>query len=175
LQSATLTITYNAKLLQLNRSEVKLAPALAASGWTLVDSVEQAAGVVYAQLNGPSLTSESPELLDLTFQVPSNDPAGTSALTVAGTLNDGLLVMTPVDGSITVPAASTPAATSLWYHSTAKKTASVDHVLASTASPVSKVASNFDTLASAVWANQNKKSGPAEASDAALLSMYGER
>ncbi len=105
LQSATLTITYDPTRLDLNHSGVKLAPALAATGWTLVDSVEQAQGVVYVQLDGPSLSSISPELLDLAFQVPSNAPAGTSALTLTGTLDANQLVMTPIDGSITVPAA----------------------------------------------------------------------
>ena len=84
LQSATLTVKYDPALLTLGHGDVTLGADTASDGWSLVDSVVQSAGVVYIQINGPALTSDSPQLLDLSFQVPSNAPAGTSAPTISG-------------------------------------------------------------------------------------------
>ena len=54
------------------------------------------------------MTDPGTELLDLAFQVRGNAPLGSTPLTIDGSLNANLLVMTPVDGSITVMAAPAP-------------------------------------------------------------------
>ena len=107
LQTADFTITYDTQLLNLSTQDVNLAVDTAKAGWSVAANVDNASGVIYVSMSGAPLTEGTPELLDLTFHVRADAPAGTSPLTISGLLNGGWLVMTPVAGSIVVVGPST--------------------------------------------------------------------
>ncbi|MGO8748678.1 MAG: cohesin domain-containing protein [Thermoguttaceae bacterium] len=199
LASAQLTISYNPQLLSLSNGGVTLGQDLATDGWKMVSTVNQAAGTVSVNMWGAPLTTGMPELLDLAFQARDVAATGTSPLTISGTLNSNLLVMTPVDGSITVSAAApvvapAPAGGSA---SASVSAASVDQVLAQAVgtgegSPSAAVpAASQNNVAALVrhgalesidslvakHLSQKKKDQKAQAGntiDAALLSMFWE-
>jgi hypothetical protein len=106
MEAASFTIGYDPMVLTISNAGVKLSQDLISQGWSLAEKVDQAAGAIYVNLFGAPLTNGTPELLDLGFQVLSNAPLGTSTLSIAGSIDANLLVMTPVNGSISVVAAS---------------------------------------------------------------------
>jgi parallel beta-helix repeat protein len=108
LQFFDLQFTYNTKLLDLSNADVKLA-GLTSKGWSLAVNARDDLGVVYVTGYGATpLTQGVGSILEMDFHVPANVVSGTSVLTVAATpgggLNDGLLPITPVNGSIKVAA-----------------------------------------------------------------------
>ncbi len=105
-QSADFTVSYDTSRLELSDADVALSRYLAAQGWSMAEHVDQATGTVYVALLGKVLPAGTPDLLDLAFHVRDGAQPGTASLGVAGTLNEGYLTMTPVDGSIIVNAAN---------------------------------------------------------------------
>jgi hypothetical protein len=110
LESADLTILYNTTLLDLSDADVAMSTYLTGQNWSFVGTVNDASG--YAQFtmytNGAPLTGGTPDLLTLTFHVPTLAPAGTSPLTIytdynLSRLNEGHLPLTPANGSVVIP------------------------------------------------------------------------
>ena len=113
-------VTYDTTKLDLTEGDVRLGSE--ASGWQLTASVDDDAGLVdISAFSGTPLTGLDPELLVLDFSV-DEVATGTAAIdidTVTTTdqetplsrLNEGLLELTGVDGSVTVtPGDTTPPA-----------------------------------------------------------------
>jgi hypothetical protein len=108
LTTADFTISYDTSRLDLSDADVTLSPYLAGKGWNMVENANDAAGTVSLLLWGATpLPAGTPDLVGLAFQVPANAPIGTSPLHITGLLNDGGLVMTPVDGTVVVAAPAT--------------------------------------------------------------------
>jgi len=97
-----LWIDYDTSVLDLADGDVQLPAGL--TGWSYDRVVNDAAGTVHviAYTSGDPLPTGQVNLLDVTYHVRSDAPAGTSALDLEGELNEGGLVITPVDGSIAV-------------------------------------------------------------------------
>ena len=184
LNSANFTISYDTRLLDLANADVTLGNSLAGKGWSLIKNVT-GSGVVYVSMYGSPLTEGTPELLDLAFHVRTDAGGGTSPLSISGTLNDGRLTMTPVNGSIIVAAAA-PAPEPSAPTVAAFSVAAVDSVVAelgSVAQPLPVVTSapavpspgvdpqavDLNILAAAM-ALQDAESGRAVAAADSLLS-----
>lgn len=97
-----LWIDYDTTVLDLADADVRLPAAL--TGWSYDRVVNDAAGTIHvlAYTSGDPLPAGQVDLLELTYHVRNDAPAGTSVLDLEGELNEGGLVITPVDGSITV-------------------------------------------------------------------------
>ena len=95
-------IDYDTTVLDLADADVRLPAGL--TGWSFDRVVNDAAGTIHviAYTSGDPLPAGQVNLLDVTYHVRGDAPAGTSALDLEGELNEGGLVITPVDGSITV-------------------------------------------------------------------------
>jgi hypothetical protein len=117
--SLTTNVSYDPSRLTLSSNDVSLSPYLTSlGGWSIVSN-ETVAGTarVTAYSTNP-LPSGPAELVDLSFHVATNAPAGTSPLHfVTSILGPSGLVTTPVDGSITV--ATPPTVKALYVGSTA--------------------------------------------------------
>ena len=102
LQIVSFTISYDTDLLALGDQDVTLSRSLAGTGWSLAENVDGAAGVVYVSMYSATPLAGPQDLLDLAFHVRADATAGTAPLAITGSLNEGQLVMTSVNGSIVV-------------------------------------------------------------------------
>jgi hypothetical protein len=100
LAGASFTFTYDASRLSLTNDEV----TTSVPGWFIVGNVTSPGTVLVTMYSGgPTLTSDTSDLLDLNFQVPSNAPAGTAAVSATGSLNEGNLSLSVNNGSVIIP------------------------------------------------------------------------
>ena len=112
LASADLTFDYDTSRLSLTNAEVTLNSELQnTDGWAMSKNVVGNTVYISAYSLGSPLPSGTgpQQLLNMAFQVLPNAPAGTAAVTIdtSGTppnsrLNEGNLVLTPVNGSVVI-------------------------------------------------------------------------
>ena len=106
--AAGLTITYDSNVLSLTNptnAEVKLSSYLNGLGWGISSNVTAPGTLLVSIFSmGGALPSGAAQLLDLNFQVLATATLGTSQIGLSGQLNEGQLVMTPVNGSVNVDA-----------------------------------------------------------------------
>ena len=119
LAAADLAITYNSTLLHLANADVTLNSDLAASGWVMMQEVNDVAGVIRISLftgSNPILQHGIANVLNLTFHVPLDAVPGTAGIAIDNSinpstgdarsrLNEGQLLLSPVAGAIVIDSA----------------------------------------------------------------------
>ncbi len=105
LLAADLQIGYDTSQLLMENANIVIQGGLNEflSGWTLVSNTNESTGTIRIALYA---TEPHPggngALVEMTFEVESTAVVGTTVLDVEGQLNEGGLVITPVDGDFTV-------------------------------------------------------------------------
>jgi hypothetical protein len=113
LQSAALTINYDAARFNLANSDVAASPLLINMGWIATPSINAATGTVLINLSGgTALPTGAASLVIITFHVRNDALGGSSPLDLvisgaASQLNGGNVALVPVDGVLTVFATDT--------------------------------------------------------------------
>ena len=111
LQALDLSVGYDAAMLNLTPSDLTAGSLLAGAPapWTLVTNRDEQSGklVVTAYSTQP-LPAGGGELLRLTTRPAAGVTAGSSPVDLEGSLNEGQLTLTPVDGRVTVGGGVTP-------------------------------------------------------------------
>jgi glucose/arabinose dehydrogenase len=104
LLGANLVVGFDGAQLSLTDALIQNAAGQFMDGWTLVENMDELAGVVRIAMfaTAPHIAG-SGSLLSLDFDVKLTAPAGTTMLDVEGELNEGLFEIVAVDGDFTVP------------------------------------------------------------------------
>ncbi|MEA1952641.1 MAG: PKD domain-containing protein [Planctomycetota bacterium] len=113
IMSALVKIYYDTDVFDLDNADISLGSLVAGltgdQQWSLTPNVDDTTGTITVLLNSSEPLSEGTgtgDLLDIDFQVRSDAPAGLTALDIneaQSYLNGGALVLTAVDGDLTVP------------------------------------------------------------------------
>jgi hypothetical protein len=103
LLGANLSVSYNTAQLDLANVDI-VKGSLFDSTWSMAVNVLDGSGIAYLVFwtSGGAHAAGAGTMAEMNFHVRSDAPAGTNALNLEGELNEAKLVITPIDGDLTV-------------------------------------------------------------------------